>query len=304
MTCKSRIKPKALTVLEILDKRMQLDKEKKRRYFTLRKGYEGEVSFDLLTKKLKCECLILNDLLLTQNNTTFQTDTLIIAHGKIHLFEIKNNTGDHYYESDHMYHISGVKLGHPVHQLERSESLLQQLIYTLGHNYPIEASVVYINPSFTMYQAPRYQPIIYPTQIKNHLHQMNHTPSHITDKHIQLADQLIDLHQTSSRFEQMPEYGYDDVKKGMLCVTCHTILESSHKEILRCSACNHAEYASSAILRGIREFHLLFPEKKITTRNIYEWCEIMDKQRIKRILLKKFKRKGSGRWTYFEYRKR
>src|SRR5699024_4615514 len=87
---------------------------------------EGEVSFDLLTKKLKCECLILNDLLLTQNNTTFQTDTLIIAHGKIHLFEIKNNTGDHYYESDHMYHISGVKLCHPVHQLERNQSVIQQ----------------------------------------------------------------------------------------------------------------------------------------------------------------------------------
>src|SRR5690625_56322 len=100
MEYKSRTKPKELAILEILDKRMNLKTEEKQRYYSLKKGYEGEVHFDSLTKKLQCECLILNDLLLTQNHTTFQLDTTIIGHGKIHLFEIKNNEGDHYYESD------------------------------------------------------------------------------------------------------------------------------------------------------------------------------------------------------------
>lgn len=300
MEYKSRTKSKELAILEILDKRMILKKEEKQRYFALQKGYEGEVLFDLLTKKLQCECLILNDLLLTQNHTTFQLDTLISGHGKIHLFEIKNNEGDHYYESDSVYNKSAVKLSNPIHQLERSKSLLQQLTYTRGHKYPIEASVVYINPSFTMYQAPLNQPIIYQTQIKTHLNLLNNTPSQITDRHTKLADQLIALHQTDSRFERVPHYEYENLKKGMTCVKCHSFLKISQKMTLVCESCGHPEYLSRAVLRSIEEFRVLFPDENMTTLNIYNWCKIMDKQRIRRMLLKHFDRVGSHRWTYFE----
>src|SRR5699024_12262553 len=104
--------------------------------------------------------------------------------------------GDHYYESDHLYKNSGAKLSNPLHQLARSESLLQQLLFNIGYNYPFSPFVVFINPSFTMYQAPRDKPIIYPTQVKNHLNQLNNTPSKITDHHIHMAVQLVFLNQT------------------------------------------------------------------------------------------------------------
>ncbi|MBU5466146.1 NERD domain-containing protein [Virgibacillus sp. MSJ-26] len=300
MEYKPRTKPKELAILEILNKRMNLKTEDKQRYYSLKKGYEGEVHFDSLTKKLQCECLILNDLLLTQNHTTFQLDTTIIGHGKIHLFEIKNNEGDHYYESDSLYNKSGVKLNNPIHQLVRSESLFQQLTYTLGHKYPLEVSVVYINSSFTMYQAPLHLPIIYPTQIKTHLGQLNNTPSKITEQHYNLADKLITLHQTDSRFEQVPDYEYAQLKKGITCFKCNSFLVPTQKMTITCLTCGYSEDFTKAVLRSISEFKKLYPNEKITSSIVYDWCKIVAEQRIRRILLEHFNRVGSHRWTYYE----
>lgn len=300
MHYKLRTKSNELITLEILDKRMNLKSEDKQRYYSLKKGLEGEVLFDSLTKKLQCECLILNDLLLTQSHTTFQLDSLMISHGKIHLFEVKNNEGDHYYESDSLYNNSGVKLSNPIHQLARSESLLQQLVYTLGHKYPLKASVVYINPYFTMYQAPRDQPIIYPTQIRTYFNQLNNTPSKITEKHINLADQLISLHQTESRFEQVPSYKYAELKKGITCLNCNSFSLFVGKITVNCLHCGHKEDVSNAVLRSVREFQTLFPNEKLTTNIVYDWSKVETKQRIKTILLKNFNKKGSNRWSYYE----
>lgn len=300
MHYKLRTKPNELVTLEILDKRINLEKEDKKRYYNLKKGYEGEVHFDYLTEKLQCECLILNDLLFTQNHTTFQLDTLMIGHGKIHLFDVKNHEGDHYYESDHLYKNSGAKLSNPLHQLARSESLLQQLLFNIGYNYPFSPFVVFINPSFTMYQAPRDKPIIYPTQVKTHLNQLNNTPSKITDQHIRMADQLVSLHQTESRFAQIPNYKYQSLRKGIACVKCHSFLKPSLNRTFMCHVCGCTEKVSDAILRSIEEFRVLFPNEKVTSSIIHDWCQIVGEQRIRRILLKHFNRVGAHRWTYFE----
>lgn len=300
MLYKLRTKPNELAILEALDKRMNLKKEDKRRYYNLKKGYEGEVRFDSLTGKLKCECLILNDLLFTQNHTTFQLDTLMIGHGKIHLYDVKNHEGDHYYESGHLYNNAGIKLNNPLHQLTRSESLLQQLLFNLGHNYLLSPSIVFINSAFTMYQAPRDQPIIHPTQVKTHLSRLNNTPSKITEQHLHLADQLIALHQTESQFAQIPNYEYSILRKGIACIKCNSSLKPTPKKSFVCERCGHTEKVSDAVLRSVEDFRILFPNEKITSSIIYDWCKVIEQKRIRQILLRHFKKIGSRRWTYFE----
>ena len=79
MPYKSRTESTELLILRSLNTRITLSDKDKQHYFNLKKGYEGEVMFDSETEKLQCECLILNDLLLKLNNTTFQIDTLIIS---------------------------------------------------------------------------------------------------------------------------------------------------------------------------------------------------------------------------------
>ncbi|WP_244853503.1 hypothetical protein [Ornithinibacillus bavariensis] len=58
---------------------------------------------------------------------------------------------------------------------------------------------------------------------------------------------------------------------------------------------------SNAIIRSTRELKLLFPDMRVTTSNIFDWCSIIpSKQRIRRILMKHFKLISNGRWSYFE----
>ncbi|WP_068676555.1 nuclease-related domain-containing protein [Oceanobacillus sp. Castelsardo] len=300
MAYKERTKSKELAILEILNDRMQLAKKDKQHYFNLKKGYEGEVMFDSLTEKLQCECLILNDLLLEVNNTTFQIDSLIIVQGKIHFYEVKNFEGDYYYESDKLYKKHKLEIINPLHQLSRSESLLRQLLLNHGFNLPIDASVVFINPKFTLYQLPLDKPIIFPTQIKSYLANLNATPSKLTKKHKKLADQLLALHMTESPYEKLPSYSYDQLQKGIICPNCHSFSATIGLKHYKCTKCQHKELLDEAVLRSIKEFKLLFPNKKLTTKTIHNWCQVVPERRIRNILLRKFTKIGEHRWSYFE----
>ncbi|WP_312889188.1 nuclease-related domain-containing protein [Desertibacillus haloalkaliphilus] len=96
---------------------MDLSKKDKQHFFNLKKGYEGEIIFDSLTEKIQSECFILNDLLLKQNNTMFQIDSLLIFQESIYIFEVKNFEGDYYYESERLYKTPDSEITNPLNQL-------------------------------------------------------------------------------------------------------------------------------------------------------------------------------------------
>ncbi|MFD1851551.1 nuclease-related domain-containing protein [Oceanobacillus bengalensis] len=300
MLYKSRSKSKELRTLEFLSKRMNLSEKDKQHYLNLSKGYEGEVAFDSLTEKLQCDCLILNDLLLKVSNTTFQIDSLIIVSGKIYFFDVKNHEGDYYYDSDKFFKIPQFEIVNPLYQLSRSETLLRQLLLNLKFNLPIEASIVFINTSFTLYQSPLNKPIIYPTQINRYLNKLNTIPSKLNEKHKILAEKLVSLHMDESPFTQLPSYHYDQLRKGITCFHCHSfsILVKGRKCI--CRDCGFAETVDVAVMRSIREFIFLFPDQKITTNIIHEWCHVIDsKQKIRNVLDKNFTMVGENRWAFY-----
>ena len=301
MIKKQLTKSTDLIILEFLNTRMNLTKEDKQNFIAKKKGYEGEVIFNSMTEKLESDCLILNDLYFNFNNTKFQIDSLVIMQQLIYLNEVKNFEGDYYYENNKFYSLNEKERKDPLLQLSRSSSLLRQLLQYIGFHLPIEAWVVHINPEFSLYQAPRDEPIILPTQVKRYLQKMNTTPSKINGKHEKLADKLISLHIHDRPFSNVPAYTYGQVKKGITCVICHSFSVFVHGKNCVCKDCGHEEEVESAVLRIIAEFQLLFPDRKITTHEVYEWCQIVDcKKRISRILIKNFKGMGDRRWTYYE----
>lgn len=301
MLKKVRTKPLKLEIFESLDTRMNLLPEDKQNYLNLKKGYEGEVMFDSLTDKLEGDCYILNDLRLKFNNGVFQIDTLIIFQKIIQAFEVKNFEGDFFYEDGKLYIKNKTEIKDPLLQLRRSESLLRQLFQRLGFSILIEGSVVFINPEFTLYQAPLDAPIIFPTQLKRYMKTLNTTPSKLNGMHEKLADKLVSLHTEESPYETLPAYEYPKMKKGFTCKMCHSfmIIVAGNKCV--CGQCNHAEDVETAVLRHVREFKLLFPDRKVTTNEIFEWCGVIDsKKRISRILGKNYKVMGVHQWTYYE----
>lgn len=300
MPFKSRTKSDELKILSYLNTRMKLPENYQQRYLSLKKGFEGEVMFDLLTEKLQCDCLILNDLLLKVNHTTFQIDTLIIK-DSLHVFEVKNYKGDYYYEADNFYPKSGTEILNPLDQLKRCESLLRQLLQKNSFNFPTEARLVFINPEFTLYQAPKKKPIIYPTQLKSFMKNFDSTPSKLTSRHRKLARLLVSLHITKSAFTQVPTYEYDFLKKGSTCKDCNSFSISFERKKLVCDDCGCQEDLESAVLRSVKELRILFPGMKITTNVVFEWCGVIDsRKKISRILKKHFNVKGYGQWSYYE----
>jgi len=302
MLYKPRTVSPEILVLQSLNLRYELDLNEKQYLVHLQKGWEGEKIFDSFTENLLEDCYIINDLLLQINNTTFQMDATIISSEGIHLFEIKNYEGDYYYQNDRMYTMKNKEISNPLNQIRRNETLFQQLLQKHGwENKTITSSVVFINPEFTLYQAPLSLPFIFPTQVQRYLKRMDYHSSKLNKLQKQLTGKLASLHIDKSPFSKLPLYEYKELQKGIFCKACNSFKVAEAGMNVVCEECGHKETVETVVLRNVDELKLLFPQAKITTPLLYDWCRIIhSKKRIRRILEKHYKLVGFNRWSYFE----
>ncbi|WP_188207594.1 nuclease-related domain-containing protein [Alkalibacillus aidingensis] len=300
MLYKPRTQPTELKILKHLDQRMELPTKDKQYLLNLEKGFEGELIFDSLLEKIQCETYIINDLRLSSGNNAFQIDSLMITNNKVFFYEVKNYKGDFYYEEDKFFR-SKYEIINPLHQLGRSKSLLHQVLQKNGVTLSIEASVVFINPEFTLYNSPIDKPIIHPTQINRYLKKFNSTPTKLNDSHRRLADTLLNLQNPEPSIEHIPTYDYNQLRKGLTCLNCNSFSIVNENNICKCEACGNCEKLEMAVKRNIDIFRLLFPQRKITTQAIHDWCQIVtSKKSIWKILNRNYQKKGENRWTYYE----
>ncbi|WP_217269660.1 hypothetical protein [Neobacillus endophyticus] len=130
---------------------------------------------------------------------------------------------------------------------------------------------------------------------------MDITPSKLDDRDKKLAEKLISLHHEKFPFNQLPQYEYNQLKHGVSCIKCHSLLNYVAGNLCVCNECGYEESIDSAIIRNVGEFKLLFPGRKITTQGVYEWSGgIISKVSIRRVLNREFKSVGFGRWLYYE----
>ncbi|WP_323741860.1 hypothetical protein [Salinibacillus xinjiangensis] len=130
---------------------------------------------------------------------------------------------------------------------------------------------------------------------------LNGVTSKLTEKHKKLANQLLLAHNNTFPFKQIPAYEYDQLRKRISCSKCHLFSVSDEKTKCVCHDCGYEEPATSAVIRSVKEFKLLFPNEKITTKIIHDWCQVVQsKKRIRRILTSNFKIVGVHQWAYYE----
>lgn len=295
-----------LQTLIFLNARMDLSTRDKKNLHNLERGYEGERKFShMLGNGVSGEYIKLYDLQLEINQTEFQIDNLLIYQDTIYMNEVKNYEGDFLIKDDKWYVMPSEKeIRSPVLQLQRSEFLLQQLQQQLGFHFKIVAKLVFVHSGFTLYQAPYDQPMIFPTQLTRYIHHLNHTPTQLTTKHNQLAKQLINRHISSSRHMRLPNYNYEDLKKGIVCRSCRGFMYAVSMSILCCESCAQEERVDSAVMRAVSEFHILFPNRKINSSTIYDWCNVINsKSRIRRILMKNMQLVRKGKYSYYIFKK-
>ncbi|PTY78257.1 hypothetical protein B5V89_11110 [Heyndrickxia sporothermodurans] len=301
MIKKPRIESVELRRFRSMDIRTNLSVKEKSYYLNLEKGFQGEKIFDEWMESLTIDCLILNDLLFEHSNTFFQVDSLIMLQDIIHFFEIKYFEGDYIIKNDEWHFLSGKEkeIKNPLLQLKRSASLLRRVLQDLGCHLPVEEHLIFVKPDFYLYQAPINLPIIFPSQIERFIDSMNKKSSNLTSYHSKLANQLLSLHVDESPFIRVPKYSFDQLKKGITCDKCKGFIDHYEKYFIVCPKCGHKENITSAVLRSIEEYCLLFPNKKLTTNSIQEWCKITSHKTIQRVLSTHFKQLGHGKSTYY-----
>ncbi|MGJ7920977.1 nuclease-related domain-containing protein [Neobacillus sp. LXY-4] len=301
MPLKSRTESKELKVLTLLNKRMDLEASVKQHYRNLRKGYEGEVQFDSLTASLDSKFYILNDLLLEVNNTLFQIDSLFITQDSLIVFEIKNFEGDYIYQDGNFKILTSKKdITNPLHQLNRCKTLLRQLLQKHGFHFPIDGHVVFINSNFFLYQAPLNEPILFNPQLNGFLKNLSAKPSKLNNMHRKLADLLLKEHITDPPFTLVPPYEYGHFKKGVTSACCDSFLVTADGRKMVCDVCGHVEGIESAVVRGVEEIMLLFPDTRVTANIVYDWCRLAGCERkIRRVLARNYKIVGKNRYSYY-----
>jgi|SRR5690625_1629796 len=278
---------KELQVFNYVRPRLNLSSSSLRTYDTLQKGYVGEKKFyNILKQLLSSKCIVLFDLLLEINGTTFQIDCLLIFQETIYLIEIKNYDGDYYLQEGKWYSVATKKeIRSPLHQLERSELLMQQLIQRNGYHFSIKSYIVFVNESFTLYEASLQMPIIFPTQLNRFIEKLNRIPSILTTPHKKLAKFLVENVVDESKYLRLPEYDYIALKKGITCNQCRGYMDQEGYKNMLCQNCGEIDGVDSAVLRSVVEFAILFPKRKITTTEIFKWCDtIVSRRKIQEIL--------------------
>lgn len=310
MPFKKRTESEEIKILRLLNTRMALLADFKQHYINLVKGYEGECMFDSVLERaeLDCKFFILNDLLLEIGTTTFQIDTLLITENSLILFEVKNYQGDYVYREGNFHNCAtDRKITNPLHQLNRSETLLRQLLQKHGFQLPIEGQVIFINSEFHLYLAPLDQPIFYHSQLKKLVKNLSARPSNLNGGHRKLAEFLLKKHITKSPYTNLPPFNYDSLRKRITCACCNSFYISvcgKRGKCAVCSECGHQEDFEHAVVRTIEDYCLLFPDRKITISSVCDWLKLHNhKRQIKRILAKNFNVVGSRRHSYYVIKK-
>ncbi|SHN27244.1 nuclease-related domain-containing protein [Gracilibacillus kekensis] len=295
----SRKKPYELILYEYLRIRRGLSSDENSKYRKLKKGYEGELLFDAYIDKIQCDYLSLTDLSFSHNNKFFQVDNILLIDNTIYMYEVKNFLGNYYYENNKLFIEPQQEIDDPLTQLKRSEALLRQLLKYLGFSNQLQAKVVFVNPEFTLFQAPRSSKLLLPSQLNRYFHKFRQCPP-LDTSFYQLGEKFQSISLEKSPYTQPPTYQYNELKKGIPCPSCYKFFETVDGRTCICRHCDVRESLQSAVLRTIEEFIFLFPEQRITTDKICDWIQLpVAQKRIRYMLNKNFLQKGKNKGAYY-----
>lgn len=158
--------------------------------------------------------------------------------------------------------------------MERCHSVFRSLLQTTTMSLPftVISYIVFVNPNFTLYQAPRNLPIIYHSQLEDFVDRLiqQGTNMKTTMTHRKLADELISKCLRRSAYTEKPVYSLEKLRNGVFCSDCCGLMDKEGWHLVKCTRCGLIEKTDDCILRSIEEFRVLFPHLELTTDVIYK----------------------------------
>lgn len=220
----------------------------------------------------------------------------------VRIYEVKNYKGNYQMKSGRLMTISGQEISNPLSQLNRSLIKLHHLFDEWAFSETVEGVVAFVEPSFYLYNADPADPFIFPAQLAVHFSTINKKMTRLSKSQHFLAEKLIQANQTSASYEKrLPIYDYHLLKKGLTCMACGSFDLTISQRSCQCKDCFIKVSVDETLMKNIRDIRVLFPEMKLTTSLVYDWCErAIVFKRIRRILQKNFTVKGKATGTYYD----
>lgn len=299
---KARQIPELLTVLELLDKRMTLPYTEKQHMAAMSKGYDGEILFDSLIKKyITIEAIVINDVSMVTRSTPFQIDSILVTSDTLYLYEVKNYQGSFTNRNSHFLTAAGQDIENPVNQLNRTTMLFSKVLKRWNVNLPIKAFVVFIHPTFILYEAKESDPFIFPSQIENHFKTVNRQSGVLTDRIYNIAQRLNEECQQEQPYQRLlPDYNFEELKKGLLCGCCGSFDLTITTKKGDCRRCGNPTSINELFLSQVEAFKVLFPDKLVTSKMMYEWCGgTLTMRRISSILNATYEKMNYAKSTHY-----
>jgi len=244
--------------------------------------------------------LVLNGLNFSIEGMDFQIDSLVIANGELYLYEIKNHSGHYYYRDNAIYNKGGYRVRNPLGQADRSAELLYNYLLNRGYHLKVHLFVVFIHPDFIFNDLPPHTSYLFPNQLAAHFHNLSNQSRGSNQRDMQLAQEILQLHDEYYRPKNLPVYPFDQLEKGIFCPQCFSKAHTDSRQNRCCPTCGYIESIKSAIKRNIEEYRFLFPNSPLTTNVIYEWCgQIYSRRRIYLVLKENFQSHLKGPCRYY-----
>ena len=158
----------------------------------------------------------------------------------------------------------------PISQLERGRSLLRRLLQECESPLPLESLLIFINPEFTLYHVPRNPSIVFRIQLDRFMRNLNLRSSILNPSHKKLDDKINSNHITNSSFTKVPNYEFEQLEKEIISDCYYSFLMKDKCNYLIYKTCGNKVEWERALMKNADEFRLLFPERKITTSDIYD----------------------------------
>src|SRR5699024_1183484 len=115
----------------------------------------------------------------------------------------------------------------PLLQLERTEFLFKRWMSDFRMNFPIKSYVVFVHDGFWLYVDSMELPIIYRPQLRRFLRLLSRGTysGEVNNRHRRFVEILLKQHMDDSPYVRLPDYKFEVLRKGLVCLQCNSYME-------------------------------------------------------------------------------
>lgn len=285
-------KPIELVYMEILNERCVLIGPDKWVLVNGRNGYIGEVHFEEIALEVLPDGMILmTDLTFEKKYGETQIDAVIISETAVHMFELKNLSGQYEYR-DGVWRTKGWKLKRDFFtQMKRAGEILEGVLNEMKIRAEIEPKLVLINEEDTVgiFDERVEGQYLKRWQVKEYIRQLDRDAGWGTSW---IPEEVVKRLKEKTTDREVPKKRPVDVDvkgvyRGILCCGCggYEVDVGRERYHVVCEHCGYRESKEKAVLRticdlaildydeplriGVMDYYLKNNQLQITIRNVF-----------------------------------